>query len=311
MDPCLVDKRFGQLSTLGRDDVYLLHLSYGDQVREHPECADTDRYVQLYQALDRTGQGPYAIEVLGHAYFSSLRMQVRHAGNLMFLRGLWKQSVHDKKAVLAQIAENQAEPPPQPGDKDWQDVECMKDLYQCNDEFAVIRPQFYLHLKRYLNKSLYAKYYNGPNVNVTVWVIDAMAIAAWHKDPKILLDIMDLFIETRKLKITRQPEGERANMLIVLRDLLRATFDATEKKEAFIHLSGKVVSQYLGAEGGTLPGIDLGVGAYLRFINEIPEAALPDVALMKQLTKMADLKHLAQEVEQKVLSRLKAAGRKK
>lgn len=308
MDPCQLDKRFEQLNSLGPTDVYTLYLGYDKQIQEHPECANTDHYLQFYQALGRTQQSKVAIGALGMAYFASIRIQVRHPGNRIILNRLWDQSIHDKVEVLAQISANQAVVPPPPDAKDWHDVGCAKEG-KCIEKFDASLPSFFQQLRRYLSQSLHAKYNSGANVNVTIWLLDTFAMGAWQRDPKIILDVMDHFIETRKLKLSDEDIGQRANMLIVLRDLLKVTSDT--KDGGYFNLSDAALAQYFGADKWALTGVGLGVGAYLQFINEFPNGALPDAALMKKLIKMADNKNFAREVEQKVLARQKASGRKK
>lgn len=308
MDPCKLDKRFEQLNSLGSADVYTLYLGYDKQVQEHPECANTDHYLQLYKALDRTQQGKVAGGALGLAYFASIQMQVRNPGNRIILNRLWEQSIHDKNEVLAQISSNQTEVPPPADARDWHEVGCANDE-KCIEKFDASLSQFYQQIRRYLSQSLHAKYNSGGNVNVTIWLLDTFSIGAWQRDPKIVLDVMDHFIETRKLKLSDEDVGERANMLIVLRDLLRITSDT--KNGQLFKLPDAALAQYSGADRWSLPGIGLGVGAYLQFVNEFQNGALPDAALMKKLVKMSDNKNFAREVEQKVLARQKSARMKK
>jgi hypothetical protein len=185
-------------------------------------------------------------------------------------------------------------------------------MEHCEDEVKAAQDPLLLHLKRYLNQSFHARFHMAERVQISVWLVDSLCVAAWQKDPRIILDILDRFIEVREMTF-KDEEGHRTgNMLIVLRDLLEAT--SKRNRAESVQLSPEILKKYMGDDGLPVRGVDLAVGAYLWFLSCLPSSALPDMALMKELTRLSDNKMIAKEIEVKVKAHMKTmknAGGKK
>lgn len=315
-----IKEGFQKIEAMKPAEVDSLFSDYDKAVFTQPACADPDRYVLIAEQFQRHNKFDIANLALAKALLSGT------AGQLPYLR---ISAVYSKMGLsevpgifkyVGRVQEKQATQVafPQKGTVEyWQAVACDNDREQCLAELHSTQTTFTQNLRHQLLLSLYSRYYQLAvrPLEISKWLTDPMTIGAWQRDPKLVVEVLDYFIQKREIVLEDGDFGEMGNTLIVLRDLLKLTsqfFWTTPVHHDDLKVFFK---PYYAEDGHVLTAVREGVAFYLLFLLMQVGGQVPDAELMAALKKLSSDQSWANRVEALAKSRQKgpqaSPGRKK
>lgn len=303
-----IQEGFQKIESMKVAEVDALFSEYDRAVFATSGCANADRYVLIAEQFQRHNKFDLANLALAKA------MLVGPSSQLPFLRiaaVYSKIGLSELSGVLKYIGsvqKNQATTVafPQKGTVEyWQAVSCDDNLEQCRDELKSTQVAFNQNLKRQLLLSLYANYYHlavRPE-DITAWLWDPVTLGAWKRDPKIVVEVLDYFVQKREIELQNGESGAMGNSLLVIRDLLKLTSQFWWTEPVHHPDLKAFFKPYYDDKGHLLTSVGEGVAFYLFFLLQFTGGQVPDPALMVELRKMSRDKEWAGRVEQLATSR--------
>lgn len=315
-----IQEGFKKAETLKVAEVDTLFSEYDRAVFEQPMCADPERYVAIAEQLQRHNKFDLTNLALAKALLVGPPGQLPYSRIAGVYSKMGFSEVPGIFKYVNYVQENQATKVAfhkKGAVEYWQALECENNSDNCRNELQSSQPVFLQNLKRQLLLSLYASYFNqvATYEDIYEWLVDPVTRGSWERDPKMVVDVLDYFIEKHKFILRDSGSSEKGNLLIVIRDLLKLTVPFRMGEP--VHHPDLVVffKPHRRENGIPLPGVKQGVAYYLIFLSRLSGGQLPGDALMIVLKDLSSNKGWASQVEALIKSRntvpITAPGRKK
>ncbi len=297
-----IQEGFKKIETMKVAEVDTLFSEYDKAVFAQPACADPDRYVLIAEQFQRNHKFDFANLALAKALLAGPSDNLPYPRIATLYSKMGFVEVPGVFKYVGFVQKKQATTVAIPGKgvvEYWQAVGCDDNRGQCREELQSTQAAFVQNLKRQLLLSLYANYYHlavSP-LDISTWLVDPMTVGAWQRDPKMVVEVLDYFVQKREIELQNGDSGEMGNTLLVIRDLLRLT-SQFKWAEPVHHPDLKgFFKPYHDKEGHLLTSVSEGVAFYLLFLLQFAAGRLPDVELMAELKKMSRDKDWANRVE--------------
>ncbi len=324
MEKCTLSKKVGDgfkaIETMKAAEVDSLFSEYDRTVFAQPACADPDHYILVAEQFQRLNKFDLANLALAKALLAGPSGQMPYSRIAVVYA---KMGFHETPSVLkyiGHIQQNQTTTVAVPNKgavEYWQAVVCEDKLENCPEELQATQAAFIQNLKHQLLLSLHTNYFHQgvSPLDISTWLMDPMTIGAWKRDPKMVVEVLDYFIQKWEIVLENGDTGEMSNTLLILRDLLKLTaqFKWTEP----VHhpdLKAFFKPYYYDKDGHTFTSVSQGVAFYFMFLLMLNSDQVPDEPLLAALKKISSDQSLAIRVEALAKSRktapVSAPGRK-